>query len=303
MLSMIVHYFFKIFRLIFWAGILSTLGMGLFGLYTWRSVLPELPSLDNIKTTSMAVPLRIYSADQKTIAEFGEERRIPLKLKAIPPLFIKAILAAEDARFYEHLGVDFKSLMRASLHLIKTADKSQGGSTITMQLARNIFTTEITRQKTFERKIKEILISLKLEKELSKEEILELYLNKIFLGHHAYGVGAAAQVYYAKPLQELSLAEFAMIAALPKAPSALNPITNPKRALERRNYVLQRMLSLGFIKETDYKKALEIPVETTRYSFQQQVDAPYLAEMVRAKVQELFPKDAYTAGYKVYTTL
>ncbi len=303
MLSMIVHYFFKIFRLIFWAGILSTLGMGLFGLYTWRSVLPELPSLDNIKTTSMAVPLRIYSADQKTIAEFGEERRIPLKLKAIPPLFIKAILAAEDARFYEHLGVDFKSLMRASLHLIKTADKSQGGSTITMQLARNIFTTEITRQKTFERKIKEILISLKLEKELSKEEILELYLNKIFLGHHAYGVGAAAQVYYAKPLQELSLAEFAMIAALPKAPSALNPITNPKRALERRNYVLQRMLSLGFIKETDFKKALEIPVETNRYAFQQQVNAPYLAEMVRAKVQELFPKDAYTAGYKVYTTL
>lgn len=300
---MMVHYFFKIFRLIFWGAMFTGLGLVLFGFYTWRSVLPELPSLDKIKTLSMAVPLRVYAADRRTIAEFGEERRIPLKLKAIPPLMIKAILAAEDARFYDHNGVDFKSLIRAALHLMKTADKSQGGSTITMQLARNLFTTEITRQKTFERKIKEILVALQLEQQLSKEEILELYLNKIFLGHHAYGVGAAAQVYYAKPLQELSLAEFATIAALPKAPSALNPISNPKRALERRNYVLQRMLSLGFIKETDYQKALETPIKTTRYSFQQQVDAPYLAEMVRAKIQEMFPKDAYTAGYKVYTTL
>lgn len=303
MLNMIVHYFFKIFRLIFWGAILSALGLVLFGFYTWRTILPELPAVDSLKTTAMSVPLRVYAADQQTIAEFGEERRIPLKLKAIPPLLIKAFLAAEDARFYEHIGVDFKSLMRATLHLVKTADKSQGGSTITMQLARNIFTSELSRQKTFQRKIKEILVALQLEKELSKEDILELYLNKIFLGHHAYGVGAAAQVYYAKPLQELSLAEFAMLASLPKAPSALNPITNPKRALERRNYVLQRMFSLGYIKETDYKKALEIPVETNRYSFQQQVNAPYLAEMVRAYVQEKFPQDAYTAGYKVYTTL
>jgi len=300
---MIVHYFFKIFRLIFWGGVLFTLGAGIFTLYVWRGILPELPSLDSIKTTQLAVPLRIYTADQRTIAEFGEERRIPLKLKAIPPLMIKAILAAEDDRFYEHFGVDFKSLGRATLHLLKTGDKSQGASTITMQLARNLFTSEITRQKTFERKIKEILVALKLERELSKEGILELYLNKIFLGHHAYGVGAAAQVYYAKPLQELSLAEFAMIAALPKAPSALNPIANPQRALERRNYILQRMLSLDFIKETDFKKAINIPVSTNRYLFQQQVDAPYLAEMVRAYMQEKFPKDAYTAGYKVYTTL
>ena len=226
---------------------LATIGFflgtaSLIGTYLYLE--PDLPPVEQLREIRLQVPLRIYSKDQRLIAEFGEKRRIPLAYNNIPPSMIKAFLAAEDDRFFEHPGVDYQGILRAALQLIMTGERRQGGSTITMQVARNFF---LSREKTFLRKLKEIFLSLRIEQELSKQEIFELYLNKIYLGHRAYGVGAAAQVYYGKTVDELTLAEIAMIAGLPKAPSASNPITNPERALIRRNYVLGRMAHLKFI--------------------------------------------------------
>ena len=204
-------------------GLLGCIGAA--GLYWYLA--PKLPPIESLKDVQLQEPLRVYSRDGRLIAEFGEQRRTPLEFEQVPPLMVKAVLAAEDERFYQHPGVDWQGLTRAVLHLVRTGEKGPGGSTITMQVARNFF---LGREKTYVRKINEILLSLKIEKELSKDDILELYLNKIFLGHRAYGVEAAAQVYYGARLEELSIAQIAMIAGLPKAPSRFNPIVNPDRA-------------------------------------------------------------------------
>lgn len=261
---------------------------------------PELPAVEQLRDVRLQVPLRIYSKDQQLIAEFGEKRRIPLAYSDIPPSMIKAFLAAEDNRFFEHPGVDYQGILRAALQLIMTGERRQGGSTITMQVARNFF---LSREKTFLRKLKEIFLSLRIEQELSKQEIFELYLNKIYLGNRAYGVGAAAQVYYGKTVGELTLAQTAMIAGLPKAPSTSNPIANPERALIRRNYVLGRMATLNYITPTTRTTTERLPITATLHTAQPEVEAPYLAEMVRADIVERFGPDAYTAGYQIHTTL
>ncbi len=261
---------------------------------------PQLPSIDTLKDVRLQVPLRVFTREGELISEFGEKRRVPVQVEAVPQQMIEAFLAAEDDRFYEHPGVDWQAILRAAIALVRTGERSQGGSTITMQVARNFF---LTREKTYARKLNEILLALKIERSLSKPEILELYLNKIYLGHRAYGVGAAAQVYYGATLDELTLPQLAMIAGLPKAPSALNPVTNPERALNRRNYVLGRMLEQAVITPEQHAEAVAVPVTATLHGLQVEVDAPYIAEMVRADMVERYGEEAYTSGLQVYTTI
>jgi len=234
------------------------------------------------------------------MAEFGEKRRIPVEYQEIPPHMIDAFLAAEDDRFYQHPGVDYQGIIRAVYSLLMTGEKTQGGSTITMQVARNFF---LTSEKTYLRKLNEIILALEMEQVLTKEEILALYLNKIYLGNRAYGVGAAANVYYGRPLSELTLPEMAMIAGLPKAPSRYNPIANPERAMIRRNYVLRRMWEVGYISEQDYLEASQAPVSATYHGREIEVYAPYVAEMVRTRLIDEFGEDIYTSGFNVYTTI
>ena len=260
----------------------------------------QLPPVASLKEVKLQTPLRVYSREGQLIALFGEKRRIPLRYQDLPQKMVDAFLAAEDDRFFEHPGVDYQGLLRAAINLVITGQKAQGGSTITMQLARNFF---LTPERTYTRKIKEILLALRIEKELSKREILALYLNKIYLGQRAYGVGAAAEAYYGKKAADLTLAEIAMIAGLPKAPSKFNPVNNPERATVRRDYVLARMLKLEMIGRQDYELALAAPVEAKKYSVKIAVDAPYIGEMARAKMFERYGNDAYTAGYHVYTTV
>ena len=268
------------------------------GFYLYLS--PQLPSVASLKDIRFQTPLRVYSADNKLIGEFGEKRRTPIKYTEIPEHYVKAILAAEDDQFYSHNGVSIKGLLRASTELIATGSIQSGGSTITMQVARNFF---LSRRQTFARKFNEILLALKIERELSKDEILELYVNVIFLGKRAYGIHAAAEVYYGKPLNELSLAQLAMIAGIPKGPSIFNPIANPDRALERRNWILGRMKDLDYISESNYLLAVKQPVSANYHSAQVAVEASYIAEMARKETIEKFGLDAYTNGYKVYTTI
>jgi len=277
-------------------GLLACIGAA--GMYWYLA--PKLPPIDSLKDVQLQEPLRVYSSDGRLIAEFGEKRRTPLEFEQIPPLMVKAVLAAEDERFYQHPGVVWQGLARAAVHVIRTGEKGPGGSTITMQVARNFF---LGREKTYLRKINEILLALKIEKELTKNDILELYFNKIFLGHRAYGVEAAALVYYGARLNELSIAQIAMIAGLPKAPSRFNPIVNPERATTRRNYVLGRMRELDAITEEEYQVALATPVTARLHGLSVEVEAPYVAEMVRAYVEDLLGDEAYTAGYRVYTTI
>lgn len=261
---------------------------------------PRLPSVEVLKDVRMQQPLRIYSADGMLIAEYGEKRRIPLAIDRIPEKVKQAFIAAEDDRFHEHPGVDYRGLIRAAVNQALTGDRSQGGSTITMQVARNFF---LTREKTYLRKINEIFLALQIERELPKDKILELYLNKIYLGKRAYGVAAAAQVYYGRTLDELDLAEIAMIAGLPKAPSTYNPIANPGRALQRRGYVLGRMHELGYITDGEYEQASAAPLTAGAREVAVEAEAPYLAEMVRADILERYGEEAYTSGLKVYTTI
>ena len=223
--------------------------LGVLSVYLYLE--PKLPPIETLKDVRLQVPLRVYSRDGQLIDEYGEMKRVPLRYEQFPPDLVHAFLAAEDNRFFEHPGVDYQGLLRAAAHLIRTGERGQGGSTITMQVARNFF---LSREKTYTRKINEILLSLKIERELSKEEILELYLNKIYLGKRAYGAAAAAQIYYGMELGELSLSQLAMIAGLPKAPSTYNPIINPDRALLRRNYVLRRMRELDYISDEQYQR-------------------------------------------------
>jgi penicillin-binding protein 1A len=262
--------------------------------------IPQLPPVERLKDVPLQVPLQIYTKDNVVIAEYGEQRRIPIAVTKMPTLLIKAVLAAEDDRFYEHPGVDLKSLFRATVSLLKTGEKRQGGSTITMQVARNFF---LTRKKTLTRKFDEILLALKIEKELAKDDILELYLNKIFFGHRAYGVGAAAKIYYGKKIFDLTLAQKAMLAGLPKAPSANNPLTDPERALERRNYVLERMLSLKYISQDEYKTAVKAPLTAKLHKQVPESDALYVTEMVRSFLVTKFGEQAISKGYKVFTTI
>lgn len=261
---------------------------------------PDLPDAATLNDTQLQVPLRIFSAEGQLIAEFGEKRRIPLEFDEIPEQLIQAILAAEDARFFEHHGVDYKGLLRAAYSLATTGVKAQGGSTITMQVARNFF---LTREKTYLRKVNEIILSLQIEQSLSKNEILTLYLNKIYLGNRAYGIGAAANVYYGKSIQELNLSQFAMIAGLPKAPSTFNPVANPERALLRRDYVLRRMWEVGYINEADYLAAIQAPITASYHRRDIEVYAPYVAEMIRTQLIEQYGVEVYDLGLNVYSTI
>jgi len=263
-------------------------------------IAPQLPPIERLKEVQLQVPLRVYSSEGDLVAEFGEQHRTPIRYEDLPPMVINAILATEDDRFFEHPGVDYQGLLRAAMELVRTGEKRQGGSTITMQVARNFF---LSSEKTYLRKLTEIFLALKIERHLSKQEILELYLNKIYFGHRAYGIAAAAQVYYGVSIGQLSVPQIAMIAGLPKAPSANNPVSNPERALERRNYVLGRMYVLGFIDAEQYRVALQEPDVASLHKAAVSVEAPYLAEMVRAYMVEQFGEDAYVAGYRVFTTL
>ncbi|WGL15106.1 penicillin-binding protein 1A [Microbulbifer bruguierae] len=261
---------------------------------------PGLPSVESLRDIRLQTPLRIYSRDMKLIGEFGEKRRSPITIAQTPDMFIKAILAAEDDAFYSHSGVSIKGLMRAARQLVASGSIQSGGSTLTMQVARNFF---LSRDQHFIRKFNEILLSLQIEQELSKDEILALYINKIFLGNRAYGFQAAAQVYYGKDINELNLAQWAMMAGLPKAPSTYNPIANPSRALVRRNWILKRMLDLGYIDQDAYKNSITAPVTARYHGRDLDMSAPYVAEMARKEAVELFGDAAYTDGYQVITTV
>ncbi|MEZ3184801.1 penicillin-binding protein 1A [Pseudomonas sp. LM13] len=261
---------------------------------------PNLPSVESLRSIQLQIPLRVYSADEKLIAEFGEMRRSPIRFEEIPEDFIHALLAAEDDNFANHYGVDITGLMRAATQLLKSGQIQTGGSTITMQVAKNYF---LTSERSFSRKINEILLALQIERELSKNEILELYVNKIYLGNRAYGIEAASQVYYGKSISELSVAQLAMIAGLPKAPSAFNPLVNPARSKERRDWILGRMYKLGSLDETSYRQALAEP-ETARYhGAAPELDAAYIAEMARAEMVGRYGSAAYTDGFRVHTTV
>lgn len=261
---------------------------------------PALPDVDTLRDVKLQTPLRVYSKDHKLIAEFGEMRRLPIAFEQIPQGFIDAILAAEDDNFLHHHGVDPKSLLRATSELLSTGQIQTGGSTITMQVAKNYF---LTSDRVFSRKLNEILLALQIERNLSKREIFELYVNKIYLGNRAYGIEAAAHVYYGKPIAELPLAELAMIAGLPKAPSAYNPVANPERARIRRDWILQRMLYLGSIDQAAYDEAVASPVTARNHGANPELEAPYVAEMARLEMLERFGTAAYTDGYHVYTTV
>ncbi len=262
---------------------------------------PTLPSVHNITRKRLKAPLQVLTRHGQLIAQFGNEERMPVTLKQVPPTLVQAVLAAEDSSFYTNPGIDILGIARAAWVDIVTGRKAQGASTITMQVARNYF---LSPRKTFTRKIKEVLLSFKIARELSKNQILTLYLNKIFLGNHAYGFEAAAHIYYGRALKDLTLPQLAMLAGLPQAPSADNPIDHPHNARARRHYVLGRMLALGDITQAQYAKADATPVATRAHSIHYRVRAPYVAEMVREfMVKHFGKKKTYDGGYRVYTTL
>ncbi len=291
----------KLLRYLVFLALLGTVvgGLGLWWVYHTYSA--ELPDVEVLRQVQLQQPLRIYSADSKLIASIGEARRSPVRYVDLPDQLLQAFIAVEDARFFEHPGVDYQGILRAGWEVLRSGGEyGSGGSTITMQLARNFF---LSPERRIERKIKEILLAMRIEQALSKEEILELYLNKIFLGHRAYGVVAAAEVYYGKALHDLTLAEAAMIAGLPKAPSDLNPVQNPDRARDRRNYVLARMLEVGFITQEAFVAATQAPDFAFVHDPPVELEADYVGEMVRQEAERLLGPEATTAGYRVYTTV
>lgn len=261
---------------------------------------PALPSLEILTDYRPNIPLRVYSSEGVLLGEFGKERRALVKINEVPELMKKAILAAEDERFYEHGGVDYIGVLRAALSNFTSGGVKQGASTITMQVARNFF---LTKEKTLSRKFNEMMLAFKIEHNLSKDEILELYINQIYLGQRAYGFTAAAQIYFGKPMSQLSVAEMAMLAGLPKAPSSYNPVVNPKRAKLRQMYVLRRMHELGFIDNATFEAAETAPIVAKRGSQEFAVRSDYVAEMVRQVMYERYQEDAYTQGLSVYTTI
>ncbi|QRM18481.1 PBP1A family penicillin-binding protein [Dechloromonas sp. TW-R-39-2] len=261
---------------------------------------PNLPSLEVLTDYRPKIPLRIYTADGYLIGEFGEERRAVVTIREVPDVMKHAILSAEDDRFYQHGGIDYLGVLRAAGSNLLGGGKRQGASTITQQVARNFF---LTAEKTYTRKLYEVLLSFKIESNLSKDQIFELYINQIFLGQRAYGFAAAAQIYFGKPLKDISIAEAAMLAGLPKAPSAYNPIVNPKRAKLRQQYVLRRMHELGHITASEHEAALKEPLVVKRELGDYAVHAEFVAEMARQITAERFPEDIYSRGMKVYTTI
>ena len=291
-----MSYLLKLLRLALGAFLALIIAVLVIYLY----LAPSLPGVAVLRDVELQVPLKVYSRDGKLIAVYGEKRREPLKVEEVPDLLVQAFLAAEDDRFYEHLGVDYQGLLRAAISVLLTGEKRQGGSTVTMQLARNFF---LDNERTYTRKLKEIFLAFRLEHEFSKNEILELYLNKIYLGNRAYGIGAAAEVYYGRGVHDLNLAQIAMIAGLPKAPSRFNPIINPERAIVRRDYVLGRMHKLEFIDDDEYQSMLDEPVSASIHYPRVEMDAPYIGEMARAQMFEEYGPDAYNKGYRVYTTI
>jgi penicillin-binding protein 1A len=298
------HLMMKINRPVLRFVLLAALGgffsliLGIASVYLYLA--PSLPSVESLKNIQLQTPLRIYSEDGKLIAEFGEKRRNPVAYEQVPAAFYNALIAAEDENFYTHAGVDLKGLARAAYELITTGKKRSGGSTITMQVAKNYY---LSSEKTFTRKFTEILLALHIEQELTKKEILELYVNKIYLGKRAYGVESAAQVYYGKSIKDLSLAQLAMIAGLPQAPSAANPINNPERARFRRNYVLARMFTEEFISQEEFDEAASEPISAKYHGLATEIEAPYVAELVRSEMLKRYPDDLYTKGYRVTTTI
>ncbi len=262
---------------------------------------PKLPSVVELKNAQLQLPLRVYSKENKLIAEFGQFRRRPVNYEQTPQNLRNAFIAIEDSRFYQHKGVDFRGITRAVVTALKSGRVRQGASTITMQVARNFY---FTNERTLDRKLREAFLALKIEDKLNKEEILELYLNKIFLGKRAYGIGSAAEIYYGKKVDELTLAQSAMIAGLPKAPSRYNPIVNPKRAKIRRDYILKRMSDLSYISPEDYQEAIREELSAKVHTVETQTYAPYMAEMARADAIKRFGEEnIYKLGLKIYTTL
>jgi penicillin-binding protein 1A len=277
---------------------LGALVLGMLGCYQYLH--PSLPDVTTIKDIRLRVPLRVYSRDGKLIAQFGEERRIPLAFDAIPNQMINAVLAAEDDAFFQHGGVDYPGLIRATARHLMSGAKSEGGSTITMQLARGLF---LSPEKSYRRKLIEIFTTFRIEQELTKQEIIALYLNKMFLGQRAYGVGAAAEVYFGKTVDQLKLPEIALIAGTFRSPSRDNPVANADFAKQRRAYVLRRMHEKEFITQDEYDIALNAPVESRLHGPAVEVEAPYVAEMARAELFNRLGTEAYTAGYEAVTTL
>ncbi len=283
------------------AGVLGVTGaavLGLLGCYQYLR--PGLPDVSAIKDIRLQVPLRVFSRDGRLIAQFGEQRRIPLSFEAIPGQMINAVLAAEDDRFFQHGGVDYPGLARAVIRHLLSGNKAEGGSTITMQLARGVF---LSPEKSYRRKMVEIFTTLRIEQELTKQEILALYLNKMFLGQRAYGIGAAAEVYFGKNVDQLSLPEIALIAGTFRLPSRDNPVANAELARQRRGYVLRRMHEKEYITQAEYDAALNAPVESKLHGPAVEVEAPYIAEMVRSDLFSRLGAEAYTAGYEVITTV
>lgn len=275
------------------------LGVGsIYGLY--KFIEPQLPDVATLKDVRLQIPMQVYSADGELIAQYGEKRRIPLTLGQVPPVMVKAFIATEDSRFYEHHGVDPVGIFRAASVALFSGHASQGASTITQQLARNFF---LSPERTLIRKVKEAFLAVRIEQLLSKDEILELYLNKIYLGYRAYGVGAAAQVYFGKPVDQLTLSEMAVIAGLPKAPSTFNPLYSLERATSRRNVVLSRMLSEGYITQSQYNEARNQSIDANYHAPEIAFSAPYLSELVRQDLVSRYGEKAYEDGYKVYTTI
>jgi penicillin-binding protein 1A len=278
---------------------LAVIGIALAGIILVLAY-PNLPSLEALTDYRPKIPLRVMSADGFLIGEFGEERRAVVRINDVPPVMKQAILAAEDERFYQHGGVDTLGILRATLVNLVSGSKRQGSSTITMQVARNFF---LTAEKTWARKLYEIMLAFKIEHNLSKDQILELYINQIYLGQRAYGFASAAQIYFGKALKDLNPAEAAMLAGLPKAPSAYNPVVNPKRAKLRQHYVLRRMNELSFLNDKQYEAAVNQPLVVKHDANEFGVHADYVAEMARQMVAERFPDDVYTRGYRVITTI
>ena len=281
----------------------SMLGLGLVALllvvFGLAMAYPNLPALDTLTDYKPKMPLRIFSSDSVLIGEFGEERRNMVRIKDIPDVMKRAVLAIEDDRFYEHGGVDYLGITRAALHNL-TGGAKQGASTITQQVARNFF---LSSEQTLKRKAYEVLLAWKIEQNLSKDQILEVYMNQIYLGQRAYGFSSAAQIYFGKNLKDITVAEAAMLAGLPKAPSAYNPVVNPKRARTRQQYILQRMHLLGYITDAQFETAKAEPLKVKTDSSEFGVHAEYVAEMARQLVYEQFKEDTYTRGLNVFTTI
>ncbi len=285
--------------------VLALAGLGVMGLAIAGFVLlvayPNVPSVEALTDYQPKIPLRVYTADGVLIGEFGEERRSVVRVDEVPALMKQAILAAEDERFYQHTGVDYQGVLRAAYSNLVTGGKTQGASTITMQVARNFF---LSREKTLTRKLYEALLAFKIENSLSKDQILEIYVNQIYLGQRAYGFGTAAQIYFGKTLSQLDAAEVAMLAGLPKAPSSFNPVVNPKRAKQRQLYVLRRMHDLGILDDSEYLQAQNSPLKVKHETGNEYaIHAEFVAEMVRQMLYERYPEEVYSRGFRVYTTI